>query len=91
MQEKQEKETGKDSLALRIMLWGVGIVVALVAEVFVFNGNYWNDAMLTPVEVPLEFVSFAGETVREADGSVLLQDANDNNLLQIDLRSLRPS
>ena len=88
MQEKQEKETGKDSLALRLMLWGVGIVVALLAEVFVFNGNYWNDAMLTPVEVPLEFVSFAGETVREADGSVLLQDANDNNLLQIDLRSL---
>ena len=60
------------------------LVVAAALEVLIFNIRFWMDMNLQPVEIPLEYCKYSESTQVETDGSMLLEDEEGKNYVQLD-------
>ena len=65
---------------------GIIILSALILEIFIFNFRFWQSRGYGELSVPLDTVIYAGAHSGLSDGSVLLNEAEGNNVIQIDLR-----
>ncbi|MCR4643610.1 MAG: hypothetical protein K5697_16475 [Lachnospiraceae bacterium] len=57
--------------------------LSLILELFLFNLNYWKGLGREEINVPLPDCSYFGQAEYQSDGSVLMGEADGNNIVQI--------
>ena len=85
----KERKDHPEKRISRGWLYAGCIVLALLLEVFVFQFHFWTGKQLTTIIVPLDVVLYQGDYGFAEDGSMILQEKNGQNLLQLDLRGLQ--
>ncbi len=89
MGDVNEREETPEKRTFPGRLYAGCILLALLLEVIVFQFRYWTGQQMTMIEVPLDVVLYQGDYGIAEDGTMILQEANGQNLLQLDLRGLQ--
>ncbi len=89
MGDVNEREETSEKRTFPGRLYAGCILLALLLEVIVFQFRYWTGQQMTMIEVPLDVVLYQGDYGIAEDGTMILQEANGQNLLQLDLRGLQ--
>ncbi|MCR5129391.1 MAG: hypothetical protein K6B69_14980 [Lachnospiraceae bacterium] len=83
-EEKRKMPVSKETV--NVLCWGVVLLtVCVLLEVFLFNIRFWDNLGNTPLEVPLESISYETQIFHEEAGDMILQDEKGQNLLYLDL------
>ncbi len=64
------------------------LVIAAALEFLVFNYRFWTDMNYDRIEIPLTYGNYMGEVSGTENGTVLLQDPEEKNIVQFDLQGL---